>query len=98
MRAEEPPKECARRTSGRSTGSATNWAWTVTVMNNRIADIRAEQRAQWEAGNRIPIESLIDRHPEIRGEANSIIDLIYSEVLLREELGETVRWEEYCQR
>jgi serine/threonine-protein kinase len=67
-------------------------------MNKLVADIRAEQRAQWEAGNHVLIETLIDRHPEIQSEANSIIDLIYSEVLLREELGETISWEEYYQR
>src|SRR5262249_44820 len=62
------------------------------------AEIRAEHRAQWEAGNHVPIEAFIDRHPEIQSEANSVIDLIYSEVLLREELGESISWEEYYQR
>jgi serine/threonine-protein kinase len=67
-------------------------------MNKLVADIQAEQRALWQAGNRVPIEALIARHPEIQSEAASIIDLIYSEVLLREDLGETISWEEYIQR
>jgi serine/threonine-protein kinase len=67
-------------------------------MNNLIAEIRAEHRAQWEAGNRVPIEVFIAGHSEIQIDADFMIDLIYGELLLREELGETISWEEYFQR
>jgi serine/threonine-protein kinase len=66
-------------------------------MPNLIDEIRAEQRAHWQAGQRVPIRTLLDRHPEIRDDEDSAVDLIYSEILLREELGEQVAWTEYFQ-
>jgi serine/threonine-protein kinase len=64
-------------------------------MIDLLAAIRAEQRAHWQAGNRIPIQVFLDRHPEVQRNEDSAIDLIYSEILLRQEMGETVVWDDY---
>ena len=53
-------------------------------MQNLVAEIRAEQRAHWQAGRRVPIQTLLEQHPAIRDDEDSTVDLIYSEILLRE--------------
>lgn len=67
-------------------------------MSERVARVRAEQRHQWERGSRVRIEAYLDRYPDLLDDDESALDLIYSEVLLREELGEVVRPDEYLGR
>jgi predicted Ser/Thr protein kinase len=64
-------------------------------MPDLITAIRAEQRAQWRAGNHVSIEAFFTRHPDLRANEDSALDLIYSEIMLREEMGETVVWDDY---
>jgi serine/threonine protein kinase/WD40 repeat protein len=56
-----------------------------------------QQRADWQNGNRTPIETYLDNHPELR-KGPQAIALIYGEYLLREELGEWPTVEEYQER
>jgi serine/threonine protein kinase len=67
-------------------------------MNKLVAEIRAEQRAEWLAGRRVPIETLLDRHPALKDDDEAIVDAIYGEILLHEELREPVNLEDYLQR
>jgi serine/threonine-protein kinase len=67
-------------------------------MNELAAQIRADQRAQWLRGNRVLIESFLENNPNLNGQDETTLDLIYGEVLLREELGEKVDPEEYLRR
>jgi serine/threonine protein kinase len=67
-------------------------------MNEVVARIRADQRVQWLRGNRVPIESYLDSHPDLRGQDETTLDLIYSEVRLREELGERADVSDYLAR
>lgn len=64
-------------------------------MLDLLAEIRADQRAQWEAGRRVSVQALLARHPALEQDEDAAIDLIYGEILLREELGEAVDWDQY---
>jgi hypothetical protein len=67
-------------------------------MGNLLALIRADQRSQWEAGNRVLVESYLVRHPNLLSCEDMILDLICSEILLREDLGDVVTADEYACR
>ncbi len=59
---------------------------------DRLCD---DQVKRWRAGQRVPAESYLARHPTLRGSAESALELIYGEFLLREELGESPQLEEF---
>jgi tRNA A-37 threonylcarbamoyl transferase component Bud32 len=67
-------------------------------MPDLFAAIRAEQRAAWQVGRRVSIQEYFKQHPSLGENEDSAIDLIYSEILLREEMNETVAWDEYFQQ
>jgi WD40 repeat protein/tRNA A-37 threonylcarbamoyl transferase component Bud32 len=60
--------------------------------------IRAHQRRRWQLGDRISVEDYLQRFVQLRSDGEALLDLVYSEVLLREEHGETVRVEDYQAR
>jgi WD40 repeat protein/tRNA A-37 threonylcarbamoyl transferase component Bud32 len=43
-----------------------------------------EQRRAWSAGRRVPVETYLERHPRLRADDDAVLDLIYNEVVLRE--------------
>src|SRR3954447_15110278 len=63
-----------------------------------VADVRAEQLARWQAGERVLVEALLRAHPTLAKNEEALLDLIYSEVLLREEHGERLEQAEYLRR
>jgi tRNA A-37 threonylcarbamoyl transferase component Bud32 len=63
-----------------------------------LALLRADQHKRWERGEHILAEVYLDQLPELRDDAEAAVDLIYSEVLLREERGERPQAEEYLHR
>lgn len=60
--------------------------------------LRADQRQSWLRGQRVRVEDYLKWTPAIRNDAETILDLVYGEYLLREELGENPKPEEYLQR
>jgi len=60
--------------------------------------IRAFQHQCWKQGNPISIESLLQAHPQLEEDEDSLLELIYGEFCVRESLGEQPASEEYCQR
>jgi WD40 repeat protein len=60
--------------------------------------LRAEQREQWRAGERVPAERYLERYPALRADPDAAIDLVYNEFLLREQLGETPDPDEFLRR
>jgi tetratricopeptide (TPR) repeat protein/tRNA A-37 threonylcarbamoyl transferase component Bud32 len=58
----------------------------------------AHQGRCWRQGQRIPVEDYLARQPGLRADAEVVLDLIYHEVVLREEAGESPRLEEYLRR
>lgn len=65
---------------------------------DRLEWIRLDQKRRWTAGKRIPIEAYLNLPTLTNGDADLSIDLIYSEYILRQELHESPRAEEYLRR
>ena len=64
-----------------------------------LADrLSIQQRSNWFAGQRVLVEEYLRRHPELRQHDDLVFELIYSEVLVQEELGETVELDSYRDR
>jgi serine/threonine protein kinase len=60
--------------------------------------LRADRRQAWQKGHRILAEEYLRRHPTLQDDPANAVELVYHEVLLREELGEKPQPEEYLQR
>jgi hypothetical protein len=60
--------------------------------------LRAEQRQRWQAGDCVPAEDYLARYPDLRADPEAALDLIFSEFLLRERLGDRPSAAEYRQR
>jgi serine/threonine-protein kinase len=60
--------------------------------------VRADRRRRWREGERVLAETYLERYPALLADINLAVELVYHEVLLREELGETFALEEYLQR
>jgi WD40 repeat protein/serine/threonine protein kinase len=63
-----------------------------------LIELLAEQRARWQRGERLPVETYLARHPELAADTEAILDLIGHEIILRQELGETPQLQEYVNR
>ena len=60
--------------------------------------LRREQRKRWQAGERTAAETYLQQHPELQGAPDYALELIYQEMVLRQEHGEVPRLEEYLER
>jgi tRNA A-37 threonylcarbamoyl transferase component Bud32/tetratricopeptide (TPR) repeat protein len=63
-----------------------------------LGALRADQQRRWRGGDRVPVETYLERYPALRQDAEGLLDLIYNEVLLREEGGEPPDLDEYLRR
>src|SRR5262245_27064864 len=63
-----------------------------------LALLMAYQRRAWRRGERTPVEEYLEQQTELRDDAEAVLDLIYQEVMLREQAGESPRLEEYMGR
>jgi WD40 repeat protein len=59
-----------------------------------VGVLRVDQRERWQVGERVPAEAYLRRYP-LEGETEAVVELVYGEYLLREELGEAPTLEEY---
>src|SRR4051812_30232124 len=57
-----------------------------------------DQRARWVRGEPVTVEHYLEHNPSLRAREDTILDLIYNEVVLREEMGEAPGLEEYQRR
>ncbi len=57
-----------------------------------------EQQRRWQKGQGVIVETYFAIHPKILADETSALQMIYNEVLLREEAGESPRLEEYVRR
>ena len=70
-------------------------------MNSREAELRAacrrvEQLAQ--SGNGLAVEFALDEFPQFAHDQESLVELVYTEIVAREDLGREVRAGDYAQR
>ncbi len=69
------------------------------VRRDRVLEaLRAEQLERWHQGDRRLVESFLEDAPDLRNDDDAVLDLIYTEVVVREELGETPAADEYLRR
>jgi serine/threonine protein kinase/putative methionine-R-sulfoxide reductase with GAF domain len=57
-----------------------------------------EQSRCWRRGERVAVESLLKTHPTLAGNREAVLDLVYHEIVLREQLGEKPRLDDYSGR
>src|SRR4051794_38092118 len=58
----------------------------------------AHQRRGWRRGDRAPVERYLERQPEVHADREAVLDLIYNEIVLRAEAGESPGLAEYLHR
>ncbi len=63
-----------------------------------IARLLADQRECWARGNCVIVEAYVHQYPALLADAEGLLDLIYNEVYLREQKGETPGRDEYIRR
>jgi WD40 repeat protein/serine/threonine protein kinase len=68
---------------------------TSVLLVEAVANI---QRERWRGGQLSPVEALLQEHPAMASDAAYVLELVYHEVLLREERGERPRLIEYADR
>jgi len=59
-------------------------------LEDLLSNLREEMAAAWARNEPLPAEELLARHPELWNEPEAAADLIYEEICLREEHGESV--------
>jgi hypothetical protein len=57
-----------------------------------------DQDRRWRAGERVGVETYFERYPQLAGDPDAALELIYNEVFLREQGGEQPELEEYLHR
>jgi hypothetical protein len=57
-----------------------------------------DQWHRWHAGQRLPAEDYLARHPAVAADPAAALALVYGEFLVREDLGETPTATEYLER
>ena len=63
-----------------------------------LSRLEDDQRSRWGRGERVLVEAYLGASPRLRDEPDAVVDLIYSEFLLRVKEGETPSVGEYLQR
>jgi serine/threonine-protein kinase len=63
-----------------------------------LARLIANQRARWAVGDRVLVETYVQQNPTLMTDNDALLDLIYNEVYLREQSGETPQRDEYIRR
>jgi tetratricopeptide (TPR) repeat protein len=60
--------------------------------------LRMDQRRRWQQGDRLAVEVYLKQEPALEMDAEAVLELIYNEVVLREEAADPPRLEEYLDR
>lgn len=63
-----------------------------------LKELRVDQQQRWQAGDRVTIDAYVRQHPELARNADLLSDLILSEIVLRESVGETAALDDYLRR
>ena len=57
-----------------------------------------DQRARWQRGEQVGVEAYLEQNPELHDDSEGLLDLIYTEVVLRQQAGEAPCLAEYLGR
>src|SRR5262245_38815344 len=63
-----------------------------------LAVLRIDQQQRWLTGERVLVEDYLPFFAALREDADLLVELIYCELLVREEVGQAPRLEEYFAR
>ena len=63
-----------------------------------LAFLLVDQHQRWERGDCVPVESYRHTHPRLKADDEAFLDLIYSELVLREAHGDQSSLDEYLDR
>ena len=63
-----------------------------------LEHLKQDQRQRWREGRPGAIEDYLRQHTSLAEQTEAVLELIYTEVLLREQQGETPKLEEYSSR
>src|SRR3954464_206721 len=63
-----------------------------------LALLLKHQRRAWRRGEQAGVEAYLAQQPVLREDTAAVLDLIYNEIVLREEVGEVPELEEYLRR
>ena len=94
----------ASNTSGPLIESRGNSVWRIPAMAeplsrfHRLEELCRDQRNRWSRGERALVESYFAREPVLSTDDNLLLDFVYAEYCLREELGDCPTPEEYLTR
>lgn len=67
-------------------------------LSDQIEMLAGELRSRWRSGNRVGIEALGSTVEQVAKNEEQLLDLIYHEVLIREEFGERPKLEDFTTR
>jgi tetratricopeptide (TPR) repeat protein len=70
----------------------------MTAVTPLPASLCLDQRSRWRRGESVLVESYVEQFPMLQSNPDGLLDLIYNEIVLREENGEQPRLEEYLRR
>jgi serine/threonine protein kinase len=68
------------------------------IKSGRITNLQMDLRQRWQAGERIFVERYLRQDPTLSADSEGVLDLIYQEILLRQERGEKPTLPEYVKR
>jgi WD40 repeat protein len=68
------------------------------VTPKAIDQMLDEQTRRWDEGERILVEDLLAQRPEFPSHPDAVLDLIYNEIVLREQRAESPKLDEYLAR
>ena len=60
---------------------------TPLEIETLLQEMRLTQRQAWERGERVFVEAYLVHYPQVADHQDAVIDFIYSEFCLREDLG-----------
>jgi serine/threonine-protein kinase len=63
-----------------------------------LSQVLEQQRRSWMQGDRCPVEFFLQQEPGLWSARDAVLDLIYHEILLREQQGERPQLGEYVER
>src|SRR5436309_2377645 len=63
-----------------------------------VSMLHVDQVWRWRQGERVAVEDYLARHPELAEAPEALLDLVWGEVLLRQDHGEPARLEDYLAR
>jgi len=63
-----------------------------------ITLLLVDQRRRWQQGDRVLVEAYLQQQPVLQHAPEALLDLICGEMVLREEIGEPLRLDDYLHR